>query len=338
MCSHLSAEPLDADTTKKRSHLTAWPLDVDTTKKRSHLIDPEPLNRPLMSNTLSSGKNLSPISLHHHQEQQHSPQPSGSIAPGTTNNMSAADQMKLAIMKGLKDLDALETLLSDSVSYRETYESNRHEVLCSILKIDPMHPEVFVNAIAVRAGLAIGFESTSEWRAAMKSFLNEYHAARHNEIPIIEYRISAKLLNVYHRIVCHIEAQFAATALANLPTKGKHIEDATVLSNSEKRRIQRALYRYHLMCRPFKPDTRKGPTKDIWDQRTIIFPPSEMSRLYLEDFEPFEVEEIACIHQWMWSFYSEILQTHEDEFLPKDVSVDGMLPSLMIPFLLISQI
>lgn len=61
------------------------------------------------------------------------------------------------------------------------------------------------------------------------------------------------------------------------------------LSNTEETRIVHALYRFQLYCNLFGVGHCKSPT------RRLEFRDDDIVRLYLDVFEPWEVEEMACI-------------------------------------------
>ncbi|KAJ3496441.1 hypothetical protein NLG97_g2661 [Lecanicillium saksenae] len=78
------------------------------------------------------------------------------------------------------------------------------------------------------------------------------------------------------------------------------------ISDAEELRIYRALLRFELYCRVFRPAQRS-------DQVTE-YSGDEQFDLFLERFEPWEVEEITCVHQHLAGIIEITLSAMNREF------------------------
>ncbi|KAF5549843.1 hypothetical protein FMEXI_4095 [Fusarium mexicanum] len=81
------------------------------------------------------------------------------------------------------------------------------------------------------------------------------------------------------------------------------------ISTTETRRIQRAFYRYQLFCNLFGAVIRKRHDNGTNDERLQRF---------LRNFEPWEIEEILCINEFVQDKYKDVLDDVTWDFHPDD--------------------
>ena len=86
---------------------------------------------------------------------------------------------------------------------------------------------------------------------------------------------------------------FTSEMLGNLAREARKPMNAERLSENEQRRLLRAFYRYHLTCNILS-HSRFSRTQDMSDDGWYSGP----WWYYVSIFEPWEIEEIACVHRF----------------------------------------
>lgn len=81
------------------------------------------------------------------------------------------------------------------------------------------------------------------------------------------------------------------------------------LSATEKGRIQRAFFRYEVYSRCF-PVSPRLPDESI-------FPSNDQFNHFLQQMAPWEVEELTCVHEYLWVRASRIFSEVEEEVVVK---------------------
>lgn len=122
----------------------------------------------------------------------------------------------------------------------------------------------------------------------------------------------------YFSIMRPLMWSYVDTALTNLLSETKTSYSHQPLSRIEKRRLLQALYRFQICCNLFGAGyhhTRLQPR--------LEFTPVEIMRTLICNFEPWEVEEIACIYTFAKEKYEQIfndirLDVHENSPKFKD--------------------
>lgn len=79
------------------------------------------------------------------------------------------------------------------------------------------------------------------------------------------------------------------------------------LSSTEQGRLQRAFYRYELYTQIFSSDIRCSGEK-LWEM------PSD-SYFFLENYQHWEIEELACVENYLWSRLSSSFDRIEPRFV-----------------------
>jgi len=142
-----------------------------------------------------------------------------------------------------------------------------------------------------------------------EDLLQKYFASR--IVPSFTYAAAAELKN-FHSTVNSLMRLFVSLTLSKHQDAGKQMDNWADLSESETRRIQRSFYRFELFQR-FFPQPRDQTDSDKWKSEA-------MGSSFFFSFEPWEVEEIACVHNFIYFIYAEALDTYATQLLPKDVS------------------
>jgi len=100
-----------------------------------------------------------------------------------------------------------------------------------------------------------------------------------------------------------LSSQFSRSRLSHNPVTGEKEEAFEPLSHTEAVRIQRALYRYELFCSVFPPNPMR-------DHRFLSDPldAQEKAHYLLSLYQPWEVEEMTCVHDYLMDVYRQILR------------------------------
>lgn len=244
----------------------------------------------------------------------------GREAPTLSN---LATELKVTILKNMSDIPSLKALVQSSNGYHAAFVSHRHDILSSVVGLIEMQPEVLVDALAVRdASITIEPGCGEHWKSKVRHHVKEYQDSRLSVTPAFRYG-DAKDLNGLHSIVRDLTRHFTSTVLPNHPVTGEKMDNIDNVSKEETRRLHRALYRFELYGK-FFPDGPHTPLgDDPEDIQRASFDAIDISRLYFSIFEAYEVEEIACLYNYIWEIYAEGFRKLVAELVPKKVSIPG---------------
>jgi hypothetical protein len=108
----------------------------------------------------------------------------------------------------------------------------------------------------------------------------------------------------YFAVIEPLTRNYVDWALTNLSEETKDSRDNEPLSIAEKTRLLRALYRFQLCCNLFG----MGRLRDsgVPQSRSIRFKHVDILKLFICLFEPWEVEETACIYAFAKEKYERI--------------------------------
>jgi hypothetical protein len=177
--------------------------------------------------------------------------------------------------------------------------------------------DVLLDALAVHKASQIGSDGPRGWRRldAVKTSTSQYKAKRDSSSPAVSDSLDIQTLESLSRlqdVVAKITFDFCETTLSIHPVTGERIQSHGDLSPNEKRRIYRALYRFELYRALFtEPVGIFLPLEDhcYFDSRAKIFN-------FLSIFKVWEVEELACVRDYIVRRHTEIIQDSSSE-LPK---------------------
>ncbi|KAH8756218.1 hypothetical protein F5883DRAFT_718469 [Diaporthe sp. PMI_573] len=118
----------------------------------------------------------------------------------------------------------------------------------------------------------------------------------------LSYEDAIDLLHFHVRVIEPLAERYASWALASLPTEsGQEQAGHQPLSDTERRRIQRAMYQLQLFCNVCgsKGEGRSCPNRieDNIDRLRV-----------LSIFPPWEIEQILCIHEFAVETYSDVFR------------------------------
>ena len=212
-------------------------------------------------------------------------------------------ELKYEIFQRLASLPSLNAIVHASPSYHEAYRARRQSILARVLSQDIGHDVLFeTNAVAM--ALTIDKKDRIEIRRFIKDYKNASQEAATVSLEGFSLRHIVTLSQVQFAVRFAVKG-FCQTTLSRHPLSGEKSEQFTPLSSNEARRIKRAFYRLELFSTIFSQqrsfDVRKK--LDCMD----------MCHLFLNHFPPWEVEEIACVRDYIIDRYKQLFAKYADE-------------------------
>lgn len=240
--------------------------------------------------------------------------------PQSASLEALALELQLEILQMLTDLPSLDAIVHASPSYHRAYLNGRQSILAKVVSRD-IGPDTLFEAHAVAMALAIDNKDGSE----IRKFLEDYESTRTEPASVSIERLPFKRIAILSRLqyaVRFASKDFCQATLSRHPLSSEKEEDIPPLSTNEARRISRAFYRFEIFCRIFsQPGFRVKRKLDCMD----------MCHLFLNQFPPWEVEEIACIRDYMIGRYAQLFAKHEHRLVqnspqgaPEDSSGEEM--------------
>lgn len=237
-----------------------------------------------------------------------------------------AIEIQLNVLRSLPDIKTLRSLVKASPRYLKAYESQQKSILSRVLARD-IGPYILCEAYSVAEASAINRLLDQDGSEVTK-FVENYKLKRDSEnvapecLPLQKLFFLAQLQNA----IRYASLEFCIDALASAPGPTVQLEQSKMLSPFEVRRIHRALWRFELFCVLFRENERGDP-----DPFTCV----DKSSLFLSLFPPWEVEEIACIRDFIHRRYARLFAYHERELAlssaVEDDSSDSDRPPIVIP-------
>jgi len=216
-------------------------------------------------------------------------------------------ELRLQILSIL-DLDRLSALVRTSSAFYREYRLSRRLILSKCLHVTLR--SVTVDAYAVCQSSSDEFASTrtrdkvtqfiysyEDWRApAYDSHFNEY-LTENEAISMATFHSSV----IKPLVRCYVD-----WTLTNLSEETEGSPDHEPLSKTEEIRLLRALYRFQLCCNLFGAGRlRASRSFRLLSPR---FQPVDILKLFICLFEPWEVEEIACIYAFAREKYDLVFE------------------------------
>lgn len=226
-------------------------------------------------------------------------------------------EIRRHILSTLK-YEELRALVHASSVYHQQYVLDRQHILCECLKTTLGNN--ITDACAVfQSGLA-GFLETRTQEKNLQ-FLESYRNHRYSP----HYLKSLTLDEVISIVIFHFSIikplawYYTGWAMDNLSQETKDPQTHEPLSITEEQRLVRSLYRFQLYCNLF------GVSRYPFDQEFLSIRPADFLGLFLNIYEPWEVEEFLCFHVFVTKKFNQVFDdiawdVHEDN--PK---FDGQL-------------
>lgn len=216
-------------------------------------------------------------------------------------------ELRLCILLNLEEIASLRALMHASPLYHRAYSSQHRLVLSKIL-FYRASPDVLVDALTAVRSPGIRRREKGDDTRAVGELLDTYKAHRgvtaltFGNLPLDEIVSLAQLHGVIESVV-QLFCEWASSAHSS---SGEAMTLRVPLSSSEKRRFQRALYRFEIFCRLFRSPYEFGDSPfDTMDQ----------SHRFLALFPPWEVKEIACVRDYFIYTYHQMFKRYEEELI-----------------------
>lgn len=240
-----------------------------------------------------------------------------------------AVEIQQAILHQMPDLQTFQALISASTYYVKAYRSQEDAILSEVLLRD-IHPDVLFDVLAVIDAAKLP-RNYDDYVPQLKVFVEQYKATRASlDGPLRPLEPSdEKSLRKLHLSVFDVTTDFCNYALSTHPITGHSQGNPTSLSQNEVRRIHRAFYRYEFftvlfrVTKSYRKERRQrrreqGPRHArLALQRDSLrsLDAQDESWLFLALFQTWEVEEIACVRDYITYRYDERYQECRKESL-----------------------
>ena len=216
------------------------------------------------------------------------------------------------IMLCLPNLGSLSAIIRASPVFYSLFQHEPKNFIANCL-INRLG-DTFLDAYTARAAMQDDFQK--QRRDAMKMrqepsivwpFLESYRK-KVEQLPCnawihsISLPEAVEIATFHTSIVEPLVEQYASWALANLSPS----DQPTSLSSTERMRIQRAMYRFQLVC-----DVFGNKLKD--DNLSTNRPRNLGCLRFLSSYEPWEIEEILCINAFVQEEYHQRLSDVSDD-------------------------
>ena len=237
-------------------------------------------------------------------------------------------EIQQAILHHMPDMNTLQALISASPCYLRSYQSQRHAIMSSILVRD-IHPDVLFDALAIVDALKLP-RNYEDYVPKLKVFVAQYMATRNSPVVALEPLDpgTTDILWKSYRSVLDVTKDFFDHAMLLHPITGESSLHHRPLSPNEVRRIHRAFYRYELFTVLFrKPELsrrderlrrrdheRRAARPALQRDSIRSLDSNDMSWLFLTHFNTWEVEEIACVRDYLTYRYDELHKVLELDF------------------------
>ncbi|KAJ5794024.1 hypothetical protein N7457_000623 [Penicillium paradoxum] len=223
------------------------------------------------------------------------------------------------IILSMMNLKDLKSLVHASPAYHRHYRDDTNHVLWGSIRVTFGPSYLLPDVLATHESGSKAFWET-RCKDTVDDFLRQYQNKRlasyvssssegstlQREFPLDE---TLRLVRFYFSVANNLTPLFTRWALSNLTAEAPIIQDMDIphqpLTETEEIRILRAFYRFQLLCNVFAHG---------YDTHFIInipaYRPLEVQRWLDELFTPWEVEEIACVHEFVLVSYLESIQTN----------------------------
>lgn len=242
-------------------------------------------------------------------------------------------EIQSAILLNIRDVVSLKTLIHASPRYHSVYLSQRHAILKQVLS-NSIHPDVLYDACSAVHSIKTMSSNVEDQAARVNAFLSEYESNRDGWTPPEQFDLErvSRLARLQLQVQ-HATEDLYQTAFSSHPFTGQLLGHGGPLSLDEIRRLCRAFYRFEIFCNLFR-NRRDMTVEDklrhssYVDTETVSEMDSrEKSSQFLSLFNPWEVEELACVRDFLYNYYRRMLHRFEPDLRERnprlDLSEDG---------------
>lgn len=222
-------------------------------------------------------------------------------------------KLKLSVLSQIPDISTLNNLiLASPTCYQAIISTNAGTKILSTILHREICPEILVEARFLLKARRI--KRNENWLSVVQELIREYKNEKKTLVKaengqgegsevLIEEENVLEVVKP-HCLILEMAKEFCIEALGKHPVTEEFVDSPVILSDAEERRVQRALYRFEIFRVLFAE-------KDNWNSssyRPREFDGMETSHLYLSSMRVWEVEELACIRDWMFRVYGRMLE------------------------------
>jgi hypothetical protein len=230
-------------------------------------------------------------------------------------------ELKSQILLDMSDLQTLNALIHASPSYHQVYTSQRINILSKVMERE-LEPPVLADAIATLAAsrLADGEDRITKVRDFLDQYRTTIYAKGGSGLSSITPEDISCVARL-HTAITTIALRFYEFTVVARP----HLPDVESTrpspSRTELQRIYRALYRFEMFCKLFssnripRDSTRYFQTGYPYTGATSSAPLNlteadgrDISDWFLAIFQPWEVEEIGCVYDFLSRQYDTLFK------------------------------
>ena len=238
-------------------------------------------------------------------------------------------EIQQIILHQMPNFSTLQALISASPACLRAYLSQRHSIMSDVLH-RCIHPDVLLDAMTIVDALKLS-RNYEDYVPNLKAFVKQYRTTRASldvDLEPLEPNTAGQLWE-FHLLVLDVTKDFCDYALSTHPVTGQSMDHYTSLSPNEVRRIHRAFYRYELFTRLFHEpdfyleeqdhmrDRRPGLSRLALQRKSIRSLDNQdnqdRSWLFFPLFKAWEVEEIACVRDYITHRYDELYRVCKSE-------------------------
>ncbi|KJZ71439.1 hypothetical protein HIM_09163 [Hirsutella minnesotensis 3608] len=205
----------------------------------------------------------------------------------------------------LLELDDLHALVSVSPVFHEQYKLDRRFVLCTCL--DNTLRDTAVDAWAVfHSGQAAFLDSRND-QAVMQLLQTWQSRSNQGSYSLLSDSLTedeaVSLAELHTSVITPLARHYVSWALGNLASESETGQscETPALSRTEQARLTRAFYRFQLCCNLFG-----GGYHETIESST--FQAVDILKMFFCIFEPWQIEEIACVYVFTKAHYDEIFR------------------------------
>lgn len=219
------------------------------------------------------------------------------------------------------DFEGLRALTHASPVYHQQFILDQKPLLRRCL--ENTLRSVAVEAYFVQQSSSASF-SKERTKDGVAQFLQSYQDRRsspHSVLQEVSSDEASKMVAFHTSIVEPLVAEFTRWALDNLGKFAGTQQEHQPLSTAEETRVLRAFYRYELCCHLFGLGAHLREEPDHLNFESV-----EILTLFAVPFEPWEVEEVACVCRFLRNKYEQIFDEISWDVNENNPKFDGERP------------
>ena len=242
-------------------------------------------------------------------------------------------EIRVLVLLDLDSLQSLYALIRASPCFLRAFLTSKAKILTSFVR-HHHHPEILADALAASDESIVARDAPIEERIRRVGDHYERHRQAGNPqaaipLPLLQHVCRLSQTVDWHTVDFLRECRNTLTSLKSasfafygLPAE---IRDDSFLSDSERWRIKRAFYRFHLFTQVFVQRDSDGTVSQNGDLCTTVV------EQFTSLFWPWELEELVSVRDYFRARLWTSLQTLEDQFVDAFVAAVSPLIAHLCP-------